>query len=96
MIAVVDIAFDASMFPAGRIHPASSFPDVDADTDAGRHGTVVALLALAAAPEAQLDDVRAAGRRFVEQERTWRASAARYVPLYESLLGEKRRDTARS
>lgn len=52
---------------------------------------------LAAAAEPQLDEVRAAGRRFVEQERTWRASAARYAPLYESLLGgANRRDAARS
>ena len=32
---------------------------------------------------------RAAGRRFVEQERTWRASVARYRPVYESLIGRR-------
>ncbi|WJW74455.1 glycosyltransferase, exosortase A system-associated [Thiohalobacter sp. IOR34] len=30
---------------------------------------------------------RAAGRRFVERERNWRASVERYRPIYESLLG---------
>ena len=33
---------------------------------------------------------RAAGHRFVEQERTWRASVARYRPVYESLIAGRR------
>jgi PEP-CTERM/exosortase A-associated glycosyltransferase len=31
--------------------------------------------------------LRAAGRRFVEEERSWTASVARYAPLYERLAG---------
>jgi len=34
---------------------------------------------------ARWSEVRAAGRRFVEEERTWRASVARYQPIYERL-----------
>ena len=47
--------------------------------------------ALAAAVGRVLDErarwpeVRAAGRQFVEDERTWRASVARYRPVYERL-----------
>jgi len=33
---------------------------------------------------------RAAGHRFVEQERTWRASVARYRPVYEGLVARRR------
>ena len=32
------------------------------------------------------DVVRAAARRFVERERNWRASVARYAPVYEALV----------
>jgi PEP-CTERM/exosortase A-associated glycosyltransferase len=32
--------------------------------------------------------IRAAGRQFVEQERNWRASVARYQPIYERLAGQ--------
>jgi glycosyltransferase involved in cell wall biosynthesis len=34
---------------------------------------------------AQWDEIRASGRRFVEQQRNWRASVARYIPVYEAL-----------
>jgi len=34
---------------------------------------------------ARWSEVRAAGRQFVEEERTWRASVARYRPVYERL-----------
>ena len=30
--------------------------------------------------------LRAAGRRFVEQERSWTASVTRYAPVYERLV----------
>ena len=33
------------------------------------------------------DEMHAAGRRFVEEERNWAASVARYVPIYERLAG---------
>jgi glycosyltransferase involved in cell wall biosynthesis len=36
------------------------------------------------------DSIRLAGRRFVEQERTWAASVARYQPVYEALLESSR------
>lgn len=35
----------------------------------------------------QWDDLRRAGREFVEKERNWKASVARYQPVYERLLG---------
>lgn len=35
---------------------------------------------------AQWDAVRASARRFVEQQRNWRASVARYAPVYEALV----------
>ncbi|HKQ13711.1 MAG TPA: TIGR04063 family PEP-CTERM/XrtA system glycosyltransferase [Steroidobacteraceae bacterium] len=44
---------------------------------------------LAARP--RWDAVRAAGRKFVEQERSWDKIVARYAPLYESLLQAKAR-----
>ena len=34
--------------------------------------------------------MREAGRRFVEQERNWAASIARYAPVYEALVGRRR------
>jgi PEP-CTERM/exosortase A-associated glycosyltransferase len=34
--------------------------------------------------------VEAAGRRYVEDQRSWEASAARYVPVYERLVGSRR------
>ncbi|GAB6067002.1 hypothetical protein JCM13664_03200 [Methylothermus subterraneus] len=34
--------------------------------------------------------LRARARRFVEQERSWRASVARYLPIYEKLLAHAR------
>jgi PEP-CTERM/exosortase A-associated glycosyltransferase len=39
---------------------------------------------------ARWDEVRANGRRFVEQQRNWSASVARYVPVYEALLQRAR------
>lgn len=33
-------------------------------------------------------EVRAAGRRFVEEERNWAVSVGRYMPVYEHLLGD--------
>jgi PEP-CTERM/exosortase A-associated glycosyltransferase len=36
------------------------------------------------------DAMRAAGRRFVEQERTWRSSVRNYVPLFQRLAGVAR------
>ena len=35
----------------------------------------------------RLAAVRSAGRRFVEEERTWQSSVARYGPVYNALLG---------
>ncbi len=34
--------------------------------------------------------LQASGRRFVEQERNWQASVARYEPIYRGLLGSRR------
>jgi glycogen synthase len=34
--------------------------------------------------------MREAARRFVEEERTWRASVARYIPVYGALTGQDR------
>jgi glycosyltransferase involved in cell wall biosynthesis len=34
-----------------------------------------------------LEHVREAGRRYVNEERTWPRVASRYLPLYDSLLG---------
>ena len=45
---------------------------------------------LAADPSA-LARVRSAGRRFVEQQRSWAASVARYAPVYERLLASRAR-----
>lgn len=49
-IAVIDIGFDRGLLPAQRIHPRSSWGHVRTT----RHGTLTALLTLAAAPEAKL------------------------------------------
>lgn len=64
VIAVIDIGFDAARLPAERLHPASVVPKWVPHPDRGRHGTAVALLVAAAAPEAQLlaIDVRDGGR----------------------------------
>ena len=35
--------------------------------------------------------LRAAGRHFVESQRNWTASVARYQPVYESLVSRRRR-----
>ncbi|WP_375385154.1 S8 family serine peptidase [uncultured Microbacterium sp.] len=53
IIAILDGEFDLTMIPAGRVHPASRVA-ASSPSSAGGHGTVVALLALAAAPGAQL------------------------------------------
>ena len=45
---------------------------------------------LAADPSA-LARVRGAGRRFVEQQRSWAASVARYAPVYERLAASRAR-----
>ena len=45
---------------------------------------------LAADPSA-LARVRSAGRRFVEQQRSWAASVARYAPVYERLVASRAR-----
>lgn len=54
VIAVIDIGFDPTRLPAERVHPASVAPPWIPHPDRGRHGTAVALLVAAAAPEAQL------------------------------------------
>ena len=38
----------------------------------------------------QWDGVRARGRSFVESQRTWAMSVARYAPVYERLVGGRR------
>ena len=43
------------------------------------------ILSLQESPD-RLTEIRRAGRRFVEQERTWTKSVERYGPVYESLL----------
>jgi hypothetical protein len=65
VIAIVDIGFDATMLPADRVHPGSKISPWVPHPNRGRHGTAVALIALAAAPEARLllIDVRE-GERF--------------------------------
>ncbi|MGZ8287997.1 MAG: TIGR04063 family PEP-CTERM/XrtA system glycosyltransferase [Telluria sp.] len=45
------------------------------------------VLALLAEPQ-RWPALRAAGREFVEQERNWRASVARYQPVYRKLAGK--------
>lgn len=45
-----------------------------------------ALLGLLAEP-ARRQRLRAAGRHYIETERTWSASVARYAPVYERVLG---------
>jgi glycosyltransferase involved in cell wall biosynthesis len=42
------------------------------------------------AGHAQWEAIRASGRRFVEQQRNWRASVARYGPVYEALVRRAR------
>ncbi|HMR48581.1 MAG TPA: hypothetical protein PKE40_04025 [Arachnia sp.] len=49
-IAIIDIGFDRAILPAQRIHPKSSWGHVRET----RHGTLTALLTLAAAPDAEL------------------------------------------
>ena len=39
---------------------------------------------------AHWDEIRANGRRFVEQQRNWRTSVARYAPIYEALVQRSR------
>ncbi|KAA9105049.1 S8 family serine peptidase [Microbacterium rhizomatis] len=53
LVAILDGEFDLTMIPAGRVHPASQVA-ASPPSETGRHGTVVALLVLAAAPAAQV------------------------------------------
>jgi PEP-CTERM/exosortase A-associated glycosyltransferase len=59
----------------GTLFRAGSAPDLAA--------AVVRALELAAAPA---DAMKARGRAFVERERTWEKSVARYVPIYDALV----------
>jgi glycosyltransferase involved in cell wall biosynthesis len=49
------------------------------------HALAAALEEVLANPE-ECETVRMAARRFVEQERNWRESAARYLPVYQGLV----------
>jgi glycosyltransferase involved in cell wall biosynthesis len=60
------------------------FPSNDPDALAESVRTVLAA-------RSRWDAIRAAGRKFVEQERSWDKIVARYAPLYESLLQAKAR-----
>jgi PEP-CTERM/exosortase A-associated glycosyltransferase len=51
-------------------------------------GLARAVLDLLASPERHAS-LRQAARRYVEEERTWEKSVARYVPVYERLVREK-------
>lgn len=53
---------------------------------AGDAPALAATLADALADPAMAARIRANGRRFVETERHWRASVARYVPVYDRLV----------
>lgn len=48
-------------------------------------------VARAMAASERWEEMRGAGRRFVETERSWSASVERYRPVYASLLGDDRR-----
>lgn len=60
------------------------FPPDDADALAAAVRTVLSA-------RSRWDAIRAAGRAFVERERSWDKIVARYAPLYESLLQSKAR-----
>ena len=51
-------------------------------------------LALLAAPE-RWQALRTAGRAFVERERNWAASVARYQPVYAALPKARRTDNVK-
>lgn len=53
-LAIADIQFDPALLPADRRHPASSPPAAAVAPESARHGTIVALLVHAVAPEATL------------------------------------------
>ncbi|TVS00158.1 MAG: glycosyltransferase, exosortase A system-associated [Rhodospirillales bacterium] len=61
---------------------------------AGRADALAVAILRVLAERDQWPRQRAAGRRFVEQERTWRNSVARYAPVYQRLLS-KRPEAAR-
>jgi glycosyltransferase involved in cell wall biosynthesis len=44
--------------------------------------------------KAEWPRIRAKGRKFVEEERTWRAAVARYEPVYHGILGSGRHRAA--
>ena len=56
---------------------------------AGDEEDLARTVARLAARRRQLEPVVAAARRFVESERTWKASVARYAPIYEALVGAR-------
>ena len=53
--------------------------------EAGRARALADAVDQLLARRAQWPQLRAAGRRFVEQERNWTRSVAHYVPVYERL-----------
>jgi PEP-CTERM/exosortase A-associated glycosyltransferase len=57
---------------------------------AGQVDALADLLACVLAAPELAPGVRAAGRRYVEAERTWRGSVARYAPIYEDLVSSRR------
>jgi glycosyltransferase involved in cell wall biosynthesis len=75
--------------------------DVGGHRELVRHGETGMLVragssqALAEGLLAVLDDpnlrerLRVAGRRYIESERSWAASVARYAPIYERLAGQR-------
>ena len=56
---------------------------------AGDDGELARMAASLAARRDALGPVVEAARRFVESERTWKASVARYEPIYEALVGAR-------
>lgn len=76
-IAIVDIEFDPALIPDDRVHAASVIPPYQPGPERGRHGTTVARLVLAVAPEAEvllLDAAR--GDEFGEAETAAAVTAA--------------------
>jgi PEP-CTERM/exosortase A-associated glycosyltransferase len=56
---------------------------------AGDAGALADAVVALFADRARWPALRAAGRRFVEQERNWQASVARYEPVYRRLLANR-------
>lgn len=96
VIAVVDIGFDATRLPAERLHPASVVPEWVPHPDRGRHGTAVALLVAAAAPEAQLlaTDVREGDRFSVLKTAAAITTAAQHGATVVNVSAEFETDCA--